>query len=51
MLRRAAWDTDDPVYFRVGSETTYRPFDPQLRRAYEQEFSVHGRTALIPSEA
>ncbi len=51
VLRRAAWNTDDPVYFRVGSQTTYRRFDPQLRRTYEQEFSVHGRTALIPSEA
>lgn len=51
VLRRAAWATDDPVYFRVGSETTYRPFDAELRKAYEQEFSVHGRAALIPSQA
>ena len=51
VLRRAAWVTDDPVYFRVGAETTFRPFDQELRRSYEREFSTHGRAALIPSPA
>jgi len=51
VLRRAAWVTDDPVYVRVGSQTVFQPFDAELRKAYEQEFSAHGRTALIPSAA
>ncbi|MEV0809909.1 AMP-binding protein [Micromonospora sp. NPDC050200] len=51
VLRRAAWVTADPVYWRVGAEQAYRPLDERQRRLLEKEFAEHGRTALIPIPA
>lgn len=51
VLRRAAWVTTDPVYWRVGSEQVYRPLDDRQRQLLEKEFVEHGRTALIPNPA
>jgi fatty-acyl-CoA synthase len=48
-LRRSAWITSDPVYWRVGAETTYRLLDQRQRKTFETEFAAHSRAALIPS--
>jgi fatty-acyl-CoA synthase len=51
VLRRAAWNTADPVFWRTGAEMTYRLLDQRQQQAYEAEFADHGRAALIPSAA
>jgi fatty-acyl-CoA synthase len=51
VLRRAAWITPDPVFWRVGDEKTLQLLDQRQRQAYEAEFAEHGRAALIPTAA
>lgn len=50
-LRRTAWNSSDPVYWRAGTENTYRPLDQRQRDAFEKDLVAHGRAALIPSPA
>lgn len=47
-LRREAWVTSDPVYWRPGPRSGYRPFGSRERAALEKEFAAHGRSALLP---
>lgn len=47
-LRAAAWHTTDPLWWRNGRETEYRPFEPRHREQLEAEFAEHGRLALLP---
>jgi fatty-acyl-CoA synthase len=47
-LRREAWATSDPVYWRPGQQPDYQPFGKQERATLEKEFAEHGRTALLP---
>jgi fatty-acyl-CoA synthase len=47
-LRREAWATADPVYWRPGPGSGYQPFGGPERAAVEKEFTEHGRTALLP---
>ncbi|WP_027944630.1 AMP-binding protein [Amycolatopsis taiwanensis] len=47
-LRSAAWVTSDPVYWRAGKDTRYRPFDRGQREALSKEFAEFGRSALLP---
>ncbi|WP_369011190.1 AMP-binding enzyme [Streptosporangium carneum] len=49
LLRRAAWQTSDPVFCRSGAETAYRPLDQEGRERLEKEFAQHGRTAFLPA--
>jgi fatty-acyl-CoA synthase len=48
-LRREGWVSSDPVFWRLGTDTTYRPLDGRQRDAIAQEFADHGRTALLPA--
>lgn len=48
-LRRAAWVTSDPVYWRPGNDPTFRPLDPEQWAIFTKEFADHGRTALLPA--
>ena len=48
-LRAAAWETDEPVYARVGRTQEYRLLDEEARRTIEKEFAEHGRVALLPA--
>jgi fatty-acyl-CoA synthase len=48
-LRGAAWNTDEPVYVRVGRTAEYVLLDAQARARIEQEFVEHGRTAFLPA--
>ncbi|GAB2843520.1 AMP-binding protein [Actinocorallia aurea] len=48
-LRRAAWNTDDPVYVRVGRTHEYVLLDREARAQLESGFAEHGRTALLPA--
>ncbi|RRO14450.1 acyl-CoA synthetase [Saccharopolyspora rhizosphaerae] len=47
-LRRAAWRTEDAVYFRTGREIDYRLLTPEDREHWERSFERHGRTSLLP---
>ena len=47
-LRRQAWVTADPVYWREGTAPGYRLLDAAQRQALAAEFAAHGRTALYP---
>jgi fatty-acyl-CoA synthase len=47
-LRRAAWDTTDPVWVRVGRTAEFRLLDDAGRDAIEKEFVEQGRQALLP---
>lgn len=47
-LRRAAWNTADPVWWRAGRSTMYQRFARRHREEVEREFGTHGRTALLP---
>ncbi len=49
VLRRAAWHTDDPVYWRPGTENTYRPLTADDVTALEADFAEFGRVALLPA--
>jgi fatty-acyl-CoA synthase len=48
VLRRAAWVTSDPVYWRAGADKAYRRLDERQRQLFEAEFTEHGRTARYP---
>ncbi len=48
-LRRAAWNTTDPVWVRVGRTTEFRPLDDAGREVIEKEFVAQGRQALLPA--
>lgn len=48
-LRRAAWNTADQVWVRVGRTAEYRLLDEGGRDAIEKEFVEHGRQALLPA--
>lgn len=48
-LRRAAWNTTDPVWVRVGRTAEFRPLDDAARDAIEEEFVAQGRQALLPA--
>jgi fatty-acyl-CoA synthase len=47
-LRREAWLTPDPVYWRPDSRSGYRPLLAGDLEALAGEFARHGRTALLP---
>ncbi|WGY03844.1 AMP-binding protein [Nocardioides sp. QY071] len=47
-LRRAAWNTTDPVWVRVGRTAQFRLLDDDGRDAIEKEFVEQGRQALLP---
>jgi fatty-acyl-CoA synthase len=47
-LRREAWLTDDPVYWRPDAASGYRPLRTADREALAAQFAAHGRTALLP---
>lgn len=49
-LRRAAWNTADPVFTRVGRTEQYVALGADDRAALEAEFVAHGRGALLPAE-
>ncbi len=44
-LRRAGWQTSDPVWVRTGAE--YRLLDEAQRTAVAEEFARHSRTHLV----
>lgn len=46
-LRREAWDTDDPVWWKPAPEEPYRPFTPADADAVRAEFERHGRAHLV----
>ncbi|MEU3270262.1 AMP-binding protein [Saccharomonospora sp. NPDC006951] len=48
VLRKAAWNTQDPVFFRAGTSRTFEPFGTGIRERIEAEFGRHGRGALLP---
>ena len=48
-LRRAAWQTDDPVFWRPDPAAAYEPLDRAGRERLDAEFAEHGRTALLPA--
>ncbi|TVT61315.1 AMP-binding protein [Amycolatopsis rhizosphaerae] len=48
VLRRAAWVTTDPVFVRDGASTTYRRLTPADVEEFENQFTTHGRAALLP---
>ena len=48
-LRRTAWNTEDPVYARIGKTDEYEALDGTARARIEAEFIEHGRTALLPA--
>lgn len=49
MLRREAWETDDPVYHRPGREPVYLPVNAELRAVLHRGFEVNGRAHLLPT--
>jgi fatty-acyl-CoA synthase len=51
VLRRAAWVTDDPMYWRPGTEQRFRPLHAEDVAELEKEFVEHGRAALLPAGA
>lgn len=48
-LRRAAWNTTDPVWVRVGRTAEFQLLDDAGRDAIEKEFVEQGRQALLPA--
>ncbi|MGF3052736.1 AMP-binding protein [Microbacterium sp. YY-03] len=48
-LRRAAWQSDDDVYMRVGRTAEYRLMSPDDKATLVSEFLTHGRAALLPA--
>ncbi len=50
-LRRAAWRTPEPVFWCPPGQRTYRPLDQEAREQWEEEFTAHGRAALLPVPA
>jgi fatty-acyl-CoA synthase len=46
-LRAHRWDTDDPVWHRVGRSDRYVPLTPVDRQHLVDEFAANGRSALI----
>ena len=48
-LRREAWLTPDPVYWRPGPRSDYRRLLMAEQEALAGEFARHGRTALLPA--
>lgn len=48
-LRRAAWQTGDDVYMRVGRTAEYRLMSPADKATLADEFRTHGRSALLPA--
>jgi fatty-acyl-CoA synthase len=50
-LRREAWLTPDPVYWRPGPGSGFRQLLAADRLALAREFATHGRTALLPVPA
>jgi len=48
-LRREGWVSSDPVFWRSGTETTYRLLDGRQHDALAAEFADHGRTTLLPT--
>jgi steroid-22-oyl-CoA synthetase len=50
-LRRAAWVTGDPVYWRPNGDAGYQLLDPEQRDRFGAEFIEHGRAALMPVPA
>lgn len=49
VLGRAAWVTTDPIFWRDGTETTYRLLTGADIDTIEKEFADNGRTALLPA--
>lgn len=47
-LRQAAWNTQDPVWWRAGRSDEYQRFTDSDRESLEREFAEHGRVALLP---
>lgn len=48
VLRRAAWATEDPVYWRRGNDPRFQPLSSRDVAAMETDFAEYGRTALLP---
>ncbi|WP_347354448.1 AMP-binding protein [Intrasporangium sp.] len=48
VLRREAWEADDPVYHRPGRELAYVPLDVAARAGLHRRFVEHGRGHLLP---
>jgi fatty-acyl-CoA synthase len=46
-LRRQAWETDDPVWWKPASEEPYRRFTLEDLDAVRAEFERHGRSHLV----
>lgn len=46
-LRRAHWQTGDPVWWRPGRDPAYRPLDRADAAALRAEFAAHGRTHVL----
>jgi fatty-acyl-CoA synthase len=46
-LRAAAWNTDDPVWWRPPREDAYRPLTDADRDRLGAAFAEHGREALL----
>lgn len=47
-LRRAAWETDDPVWVRAGRDLVYEPLTEAGRLELHRRFAEHGRSDLLP---
>ncbi|MHB8682088.1 MAG: AMP-binding protein [Acidimicrobiales bacterium] len=47
-LRQAAWQTEEPVFWRPGPSEPYVPMTAEDRTALRAEFERHGRLALWP---
>lgn len=48
-LRRAAWQSDDDVYMRIGRTPEYRLMSDEDKATLVDEFLTHGRAALLPA--
>ncbi|GAA4068098.1 AMP-binding protein [Actinomadura miaoliensis] len=46
-LRRAHWETGDPVWWRPGRDLVYRPLDHARAAALRAEFAAHGRAHVL----
>ena len=46
-LRAERWDTDDPVWHRVGRSDRFVPLTRDDIHRLHQEFAANGRTALL----
>jgi fatty-acyl-CoA synthase len=49
-LRRTAWNTTDPVWWRPARDATYRRMDAADRDALAAAFDAHSRRDLLPGD-